>query len=122
MKAWLTVGVAGILLGPLAGATPPGTFMVRAQSDSASYAATGTIEAIRQGTLGSQVSGRVMKVLVRNGDAVRAGQPLIQIEAGDSGDAAVASGAAARGAAARLVSARADFERAQRLRAQDYVS
>ncbi len=122
MKVWLTVGVAGILLGPLAGAIPPGTFVVHAEPGGASYAATGTIEAVRQGTLGAQVSGRVMKVLVRNGDAVRAGQPLIQIEAGDSGDMVVASSAAARGAAARLLSARADFERAQRLRAQDYLS
>ena len=77
---------------------------------------------MRQGTLASQVSGRVTQLLVRNGDDVKAGQPLIQIDAGDSGDTAVASDAAAAGAAARLVSARADYERAQRLREQDYIS
>ena len=122
MKSCLAIGVAGILLSPLAGAAPLSTLTVRAQPASERYAATGTIEAVRQGTLGSQVSGRVIKVLVRNGDAVRAGQPLIQIDAGESADAVAASDAAARGAAARLVSARADFARTQRLQAQDYLS
>jgi len=106
---------------PLLAATPA-TYTVGASTQDGSYAATGTVEAVRQGTLGAQVSGRVLDVLVRSGDAVKAGQPLIHIEADDAADAATAGAATASGAAARLASARADFERAQRLRAQDYIS
>lgn len=122
MKFAVIVCVAGILASLPAAAANLATYTVSEQAEGAAFAATGTIEAVRQGTLASQVSGRVTQVLVRNGDDVKAGQPLIQIDAGDSGDTAVASDAAAAGAAARLVSARADYERAQRLREQDYIS
>jgi membrane fusion protein, multidrug efflux system len=122
MKSALMLGIAGILASLPAAAGVLATYTASAQADGACFAATGTVEAVRQGTLGSQVSGRIAEVSVRTGDQVRAGQPLIRIEAGDSADAAAASAAAASGAAARLASARADFERAQRLRAQDYIS
>jgi len=122
MKSAAVVCIAGILINLPAPAANLATYTVIAQTEGTPFAATGTIEAVRQGTLASQVSGRVTQVLVRNGDDVKAGQLLIQIDAGDSADTAVASDAAASGAAARLVSARADYERAQRLREQDYIS
>jgi membrane fusion protein, multidrug efflux system len=122
MQAALAVAILGFLAGLPATAGSLATYMVSVRPQGGSYAATGTIEAVRQGALGSQVSGRITEVLVRNGDEVRAGQPLIRIEAGDAVDLAAASSAAARGAAARLISARADHERAQRLRSQDYIS
>jgi RND family efflux transporter MFP subunit len=98
------------------------THVVGAPAAGAAYAATGTVEAVRQGTLGAQVSGRVTEVLVRNGDAVKAGQPLLRIEAAEAVDAANAAAAAAAGAQARLASVRAEYERAQQLRAKDYLS
>lgn len=122
MKAASVFLVAGLLAALPAAAEKLATYQVSAQSEGASFAATGTVEAVRQGTLASQVSGRVTEVRVRNGDEVEAGQPLIQIEMGDSADTVAASAAAASGAAARLVSARADFARAQRLQAQEYLS
>jgi membrane fusion protein, multidrug efflux system len=103
-------------------AAAPTTFRVGAGTRGGSYAATGTVQAVRQGTLGAQVSGRVLEVLVRSGDPVKAGQAMIRIDADDAVDAASAGEAMASGAAARLATARADFERAQRLRAQDYIS
>jgi RND family efflux transporter MFP subunit len=103
-------------------AAGPATYTVGARTQGGSYLATGTLQAVRQGTLGAQVPGRVLEVLVRSGDAVKAGQPLIRIDAQDAVDAATASTAAATGAAARLATARADHERAQRLRAQEYIS
>lgn len=103
-------------------AVGPGTFTVSASAQDGRYVATGTVQAVRQGTLGAQVSGRVLDVLVRSGDAVKAGQPLVRIDAQDALDAATASAASASGAAARLATARADHERAQQLHAQGYIS
>ena len=122
MKRPVLTGLSALLLALPALAATPATYTVGSSTQDSSYAATGTVEAVRQGTLGAQVSGRVLEVLVRSGDAVRAGQALIRIEADDAADAATAGAAAASGAAARLVTARADFERAQRMRSQDYIS
>ncbi len=122
MKPSMVVWIAGLAAGLPAAAAGLATYTVGARAAGAAYAATGTVEAVRQGTLGAQVSGRVTEVLVRNGDAVRAGQPLLRIEAGDALDTLSATSAAAAGAEARLVSARADYARAQQLRAKDYLS
>ena len=115
-------GLSALLIALPALAAAPATYRVSASTQSGSYTVTGTVEAVRQGTLSAQVSGRVLEVMVRSGDPVKAGQPLIRIEAEDAVDAASAGAATASGAAARLAAARADFERAQRLRAQDYIS
>lgn len=98
------------------------SLVVGADTGERAYAATGSIEAVRQGTLGAQVSGRVDAVLIGNGDEVASGQPLIRIDADEAQQSAAASRAIAAGADARLASARADYERAQKLRAQDYIS
>ena len=44
------------------------TYPVSAQMEGSPFAATGTVDAVRQGTLASQVSGRITQVRVRNGD------------------------------------------------------
>jgi HlyD family secretion protein len=46
------------------------------------YEWSGTVEA-RTISIGSRAGGRIAKVLVREGDAVSAGQPLIELEPGD---------------------------------------
>ena len=122
MKAAATFFLAACLVGLSAKAGSLATYTVGSQIEAAPFTATGVVEAVRHGTLGAQVAGRIVRVLVRNGDHVAAGQSLIQIEVGDSEDVSAASAAAASGAAARLVSARAEFERAQRLRSQDFIS
>ncbi len=115
--------VLGGFLGSLATvADAADSYTVAPRTAGASYAASGTVEAVRQGILAAQLAGRVVGVLVRTGDDVKAGQALIQIDAGDAADAAAAGSAAASGAAARLVNARADFERAQQLRLQEFIS
>lgn len=122
MKSAFWLCTVGILGGLPAAAAELATYTVNAQVEGAAVLAAGTVEAVRQGTLAAQVSGAVVAVLVRNGDAVKTGQPLIRIESSAALDAAAASVATASGAEARLVSVRADYERAQRLRAQDYIS
>ena len=115
MKRPVLPGLSVLLLALPAFAAAPAGYTVSANTLDGSYAATGTVEAVRQGTLGAQVSGRVLEVLVRSGDPVKAGQALIRIEADDAADAATAGAALAGGASARLATARAEFERAQRL-------
>jgi RND family efflux transporter MFP subunit len=122
MKATAVFGLSALWLAMPAMAAAPATYRVAASSNAASYPATGTVQAVRQGTLAAQLSGRVLEVLVRSGEMVKSGQPLVRIEADDAADAAAASAATASGAVARLASARADYERAQRLRAQEYIS
>jgi membrane fusion protein, multidrug efflux system len=122
MKCRVLTGLFALLFALPALAAAPATITVGAGAQDSSYVATGTVEAVRQGTLGAQVSGRVLEVLVRSGDAVKSGQTLVRIEADEAADAATAGAATASGAAARLAAARADFERAQRLRSQDYIS
>ena len=48
----------------------------------APYEWSGTVEA-HTVTLGSRAGGRVKEVKVREGDAVKAGQPLVELEPGD---------------------------------------
>lgn len=54
----------------------------RLQKASEPYEWSGTIEA-RTMDIGSRVGGRIQDVLVREGDAVDAGQPLVILETGD---------------------------------------
>jgi RND family efflux transporter MFP subunit len=45
--------------------------------------ASGTADALRQATLSTKLMGSVLEVLVREGDAVSTGQPLVRIDARD---------------------------------------
>jgi multidrug efflux system membrane fusion protein len=119
MRAWWMAGLVAALP---AAADGLATYTVASRLAGGAYLATGSVEALRQGTLGAQASGRVTEVLVRNGDTVRAGQPLIRLEAGDALDTLNAAGAAAAGAEARRASARAEYERARQLRGKEYIS
>lgn len=111
-----------VMLAALPAVAELATHTVVAGAGGGGYLATGSVEAVRQGTLGAQASGRIVEVLVRSGEEVRAGQPLIRLEAGDALDDASATAAAASGAAARLAAARADYERSRQLHAQEYIS
>ena len=83
MKAAAVFLIGGILGASPAAAAKLATYPVIVQSEAASFVATGTVQADRQGTLASQVSGRITEVRVRSGDEVEAGQALVQIEVGD---------------------------------------
>jgi multidrug resistance efflux pump len=57
-------------------------FIYRIPMSRAPYSWSGTVEA-RTIEVGSRVGGRVQDVLVREGDLVKAGQPLVVLEKGD---------------------------------------
>lgn len=80
------------------------------------------VQAQRQATVAAQVGGTVTALLVKAGDAVRAGQALARIDERSAaadltrGDAAVAQ------AQAQLENARLNAERTRELRAKGFVS
>jgi RND family efflux transporter MFP subunit len=57
------------------------TQTVKEVSVSDLYEATGTVKAALNATLSSKVAGRVESVAVREGDAIKAGQPLVFLDA-----------------------------------------
>ncbi|MFO1401943.1 MAG: efflux RND transporter periplasmic adaptor subunit [Steroidobacteraceae bacterium] len=77
---------------------------------------------VRQGTLGAQASGRVTEVLVRNGDAVRAGQPLVRLEPATRSTTRTPPARRRPARPRALASAQADYERARQLREKEYIS
>lgn len=74
-----------------------------------------TVEAVRQATVATQVSGRILGVRVDAGQRVSQGELLMTIDARE----AAGSDAAAKAA---LVQARAAYERTRNLHAQKFVS
>lgn len=95
---------------------------VAAQSDSASTAYEGVVEATRQTIVAAQVSGAVVALQVRAGDKVHAGQVLMRIDARAADQTAAAGAAQARAARAAMDMATSDFERQQQLFAQGFIS
>lgn len=102
------------------------------------------VEALTRVDVGATITGRVAEVLVREGDAVRAGQPLLRLETDELRATLAQARASEQQAQARLsglrttgraqaqaalaqadagvVAARAEMERAQALVAQGFVS
>ena len=59
------------------------TYVVRDTTIQATLSVSGTADAVRQATLSTKLMGTVVEVLVREGDVVAAGQPLVRIDARD---------------------------------------
>ncbi|HEY0879582.1 MAG TPA: efflux RND transporter periplasmic adaptor subunit [Zeimonas sp.] len=81
-----------------------------------------TLEAVRQSTVAAQVSGNVIERLVRAGDSVRAGQPLVRIDERDAQAAVARSDAAVAQARAERVDAQSAWERNRTLVARGFLS
>lgn len=73
------------------------------------------VESENQATVSAQIPGSVLQVLVKAGDAVKAGQLLIRLEG-------VAAEQSAQAAQAQLDLAKRDLERQRQLFAQEYIS
>ena len=82
----------------------------------------GVIQAVRQSTVAAQTPGNITALLVKAGDAVKAGQALAQVDDRNAQASLMRSQADAAQADAQLTNARLQWERAQALKAQGFIS
>lgn len=96
--------------------------VARAAAATTTLGFDGAVEAVRQTVVASQVAGAIVRLDVKVGDRVRAGQVLMRIDARAAEQSAAASEAQARAARAELDVAAKDFQRQQQLFQQNYIS
>ncbi|MES2089020.1 MAG: efflux RND transporter periplasmic adaptor subunit, partial [Pseudomonadota bacterium] len=102
--------------------SPLASVLVRPSSDAQASGFDGVVEAIRQTVVAAQVSGTVIALDVKAGDAVKQGQVLLRIDARAANQVAAASDAQVQAARAALNVARQDLTRQQQLFQQRYIS
>ena len=103
-------------------AAPLATLTVATAVGNASYTAEGVTEAVRQSVIAAQIPARITEMRVRAGDAVKAGQVLVRLDARTATDQVASSQAQVAAAQAQLESARREHERNRRLYDQHYIS
>lgn len=96
-------------------AQPAATRIVELRDVPLTLPAEAVLEATRQATVATQVSGRIVEVKAEAGQRVQAGQLLMRVDAREAAE----NVAAAR---AQLVQAEANFQRTQNLFKQTFVS
>jgi membrane fusion protein (multidrug efflux system) len=102
--------------------SPEDLYTVRNSALTAGPSITGTIQPERRADLRAEVSAVVLKVLKENGDVVKRGDLLVQLDDTAIRDALAAAEAAARAAANAHEQAKRQFERMQKLRASGMAS
>ena len=81
-----------------------------------------TVEAVRQTALAAQVAGAIVQIHAKAGDVVKAGQPLLRIDATAANQAATASDAQVMAARASLDVAQKELVRQQQLFRDRFIS
>lgn len=81
-----------------------------------------TVEAVRQTAVAAQVAGAIVQIHAKAGDAVKAGQPLLRIDATAANQAATASDAQVVAARASLDVAQKELGRQQQLFRDRFIS
>jgi len=119
--------VVGTLLpgGAIWAATPAAGLKVvgaEASPGSAVVAYDGVVEALRQTTVAAQVPGAIVRLAVKAGDRVTAGQLLVQLDARAAAQSAEASSAQVQAARAALDVAAKELERQRKLFADRFIS
>lgn len=121
----MAAALGGCSAQPAAEAAPPFVHVALVQSDTGSAAGqafTGTVHARIESALAFRVPGKITERLVSNGQRVRAGQPLLRLDARDLGLAADAATGRLRAAAADAARTAADEARLRPLVASGAVS
>ena len=89
---------------------------------AASASFDGVVEAVRQTVVSAQVAGAIVALNVKAGDAVKAGQVLLRIDARAASEGAAASAAQVEAARASMNVAAKDYERQKQLFQKQYIS
>ncbi len=118
----LTTLPAGMQAAPAAVAGIGPTLEVAVREYAQTVLAEGVVEAVKEATLGAQVAGRIVELNVKAGDAVRAGQVLVRIDARTADQSVAASRSQVAEAEANLANAKRRHERNRDLLAQKFVS
>lgn len=106
-----------------AAASPLATYVVQGgQSAAGRVSLDAVVEPVRQAQLASQVPGAVVALMVKVGDRVRAGQPLLRIDAQAAQQSVNASAAQVEAARAQLNVANRDYERQKQLFDSQFIS
>ncbi|MBC5763946.1 efflux RND transporter periplasmic adaptor subunit [Ramlibacter albus] len=100
----------------------PASIQVRPAAQPGLAAYDGVVQAVRQTVLAAQVAGAVVALEVKAGDAVKAGQLLVRLDARAAEQSAAAGAAQVRAAGAALDAARREYERQQQLLQQKFIS
>ncbi|MDO5693025.1 MAG: efflux RND transporter periplasmic adaptor subunit [Pseudomonadota bacterium] len=121
LGAMSLVFVLSVLAGQARSAELPVVSVQAAQRGTvATY--DGQVEALRQSVIAAQVPGTVLELNVQAGDAVRAGQVLLRIDARAAEQNAAASGAQVAAARAALDVAATELARKRALAQKNYIS
>lgn len=108
--------------GALAQSVQVPTVQIGAPAVSTGYEIDGVIEPVKQSVIAAQASGRVVKLLVKMGDQVKAGQLLATIDDRETTVGVQRSAAQLNQSEAELRNARTAYERTRSLREQGFVS
>lgn len=98
------------------------THVVQAAAVGSAYVLDGVIEPVRQSTVAAQATGRIATLLVKAGDAVRAGQVLATIDDREASAGLQRSQAQVNQADAELRNAQANLARTRDLQSKGFVS
>jgi RND family efflux transporter MFP subunit len=118
----LFVLAGGAVIGAAAAATPLASTQAEAANTLPSAAFDGVVEAVRQTVIATEVAGAVVRLDVKAGDRVRAGQVLLRIDARTANQNAAASDAQVLTARAAQEVAAKEYARQQQLFAQHFIS
>lgn len=127
-KARWVVAAMALVLGAPAGWGAEGaalaTVQVQGSAGTAGSAVSldAVVEAVRQTTVSAQVPGAIVALSVKAGDVVKAGQPLLRIDARAASQSAAASVAQVDAARATMNVASTEYERQQLLFQKQYIS
>jgi len=118
----LALAIAGASAPVLADGPSLATVVVSTRSGAQSASYDGTVEAVRQTSVASQVVGAVVGLPVKAGDRVKAGQMLVRLDARAAEQQAGAAAAQVQAAKATQAAATTEFERQRQLFQKNYIS
>jgi RND family efflux transporter MFP subunit len=95
---------------------------VQLKSVGQGFEMDGVVQPVKQSTVSAQAAGRIVSLLVKAGDKVRAGQLLATIDDRETQTGVQRSQAQVAQAQADLHNAQANFDRTRELRGQGFVS